>query len=139
MYKVYGAAVLFGSLTACGGAHPEPDELYGMWARPAEEGNIGVFEFAASDDTDPVLAGLADVYHIYVYPEGSAPIEMQSGTFMVAEGDGWELVWTVSWDPEGLYAGMTFANPITGFDGDSLTLASDDGSERTYATVGAMP
>lgn len=139
MRKLAGPVMLLATLTGCGGAHPSPEELYGLWARPAEEGNIGVLDFAASDAEDPVLAGLSDVYHIYVYPEGTEPVNMQSGTFLVAEGDGWEIVWTVSYDPGGLYTGMSFGNPIAKFDGDSLTLASDDGSERVYSSVTAMP
>ncbi len=130
---------MLAALTACGGAHPEPSELYGLWARPAEEGNIGVLDFAPSDATDPVLAGLSDVYHIYVYPEGTTPVNVQSGTFQVAEGDGWEIVWTVSYDPEGLYTGMSFGNPIAKFTGDELTLDSDDGTKRVYSSVAAMP
>ena len=62
-----------------------------------------------------------------------------SSHLVVAEGDGWEIVWTVSYDPEGLYTGMSFGNPIAKFTGDELTLDSDDGTKRVYSSVAAMP
>ena len=136
--RIIGSALALATLTACGGAHPEPSELYGLWSKTAD-GTETVLEFAADDSVDPVLAGLTDVFHLYQYPSGTAAVAVQSGTFVVSKGDGWELVTTISWDTDGAYTGMSFGNPIAEFDGDVLTLDRDDGTQSVYTSVDVMP
>lgn len=126
-------------ITGCGGgAPPAADELYGLWANTGDDGTVRVLDF---DETGaaPDLAGLTDVYSIHMYAAGTAPVEVQRGTFEILEGDGWELVTTVTADQDGSTVGQSFGNPILDFDGDTLTLETGDGGERVYAATDAMP
>jgi len=131
-------ASLLLTLTACGsGPAPLAADFYGLWQNTTD-GTVRVFEFAASAD-DADLSGLSDVYRLYMYAEGAAAEQAQRGSFEVAEGDGWELVTTVTWTPDGTYVGQSFGNPIEKFDDTTLELLRDDGTTRVYTATDAMP
>ena len=73
--------VLAITLAACGGGSSAPSsasQLLGLWT--ADDGtNARAFEFKASDDTHPDLAGKTNVYLLYFYPSGNTPVMVQRG------------------------------------------------------------
>lgn len=124
-------------LSACG-SPPVAADLYGMWSNVADDGTVRVIDCAATA-TDADLSGLSDVFHIYNYPQGTSPVEVQHGTYVVSKGDGWEFVTTVVWSADGNYVGQSFGNPIAKLDDTTLELKLDDGTTRVYTAADAMP
>lgn len=110
------AIVLVLALAACGGEDlPTTDELHGSWTNE-EEDTIRNFVFAET-------AG-EDTYEVCLYPSGTTPTLVQSGTYYVQDGT---LVTVVS--PQEMYG-----NEIVGWTGDTLTLAVESAAsgQRTF-------
>lgn len=121
--------VLFAACT------PTPEDLLGLWVN-IDEGDVRALE-CSNLDSDPE----AFVYSFYRYTEGEQAAEVQRGTYDVLDGDGPELVTTVTWDIDSVVIGQQFGNPIRKLSGKTLKLEVDEatGDTRTYKAADALP
>ena len=126
--------LLLGSSLGC---TPVESDLYGTWAA-IDEGVVRVFIFEEVGTTEE-LAGLDDAYLLYYYPEGSDPELAQRGTFAILEGEGPELVTSVTWDYQDLYAGQDYANRLLSVSRSAFVIEVGDGGERVYSAVSELP
>lgn len=110
------ALVLVFALAACGGEDvPTTADLHGSWTNE-DAGTTRTLVFAA--------VGGEETFENYLYPTGTTPTLVQSGTYYVQDGT---LVTVVS--PQEM-----FGNEILGWTGDTFTLAVESAAsgQRTF-------
>ncbi len=127
---------------SCGGDEsdlPTAEELYGSWMN-VEDGVVRLFVFEEKNYFYPTLAGRTTVYLLYSYAEGADPVMVQHGTYEVKEG---HLVTTVTWspDPEGRTLGISYANILYSWSGDTFTLESTSAAsgKRVFEATDFVP
>lgn len=132
---VAAAALLSLALGCGGGDDPAAEELYGRWAN-LDAGVYRVWHFEERDAVNPDVAGRTDVFHLYLYDEGSTPTEIQRGFYSIQFG---RLVQEVRWDTDGTLTGMTFGNDIYAVSDDSFRLMSSSPDGRRFERVDELP
>jgi hypothetical protein len=124
---------------ACKSQPSDVHDLEGIWV--ADDGtDVRGLVFQPSDEDPELLAqyGLEDQleYDLAVYPSGTDPILVQYGVARIDED---EIEFIVGGDQNPLLVGATLRNPIVEWTWTQLTLGTDDGGERSYLLVDALP
>jgi hypothetical protein len=125
----------------CGGGDlPTTRELFGTWVETSD-GTVRSYQFAATSDARPELAGEVLVYVYRRYPAGQAPVAVEVGLYEVAPGDGdaTDLVTQVLWDETSSRHGMTFRVGLDDWDGEHVTLRDPRYGAVRYVRTDALP
>lgn len=135
-------------LAAC--TSPETEDLVGTWAN-LDGDTWRAWTWQPVGDVAE-LTGLPHTYQLYLYADGTAPVEVQRGTYTVEHGvdvntpEGVAafndvLTTTVTWSLDGAGVGATYGDPIYAFTPKHVTIRSltATAGRRTYDKVDTLP